>query len=105
MNQDNILITEFSMLNTSTPPEFYGNSGKDGKNIVVNFKKRIRVENIKKSDDMTMEFDLIGVDASFANTLRRIMISDVPSMAIEKVFIYINTSIIQVKILTFFKYK
>ena len=41
-----------------------------------NFKKRVRVENIKESNDkMTMEFDLIGVDASFANTLRRMMIS------------------------------
>ena len=50
--------------------------GKDGKNIVGNFKKRVRVENIKESNDkMTMEFDLIGVDASFANTLRRMMIS------------------------------
>ena len=28
MSTDKILITEFSMLNTSTPPEFYGNSGK-----------------------------------------------------------------------------
>ena len=36
----------------------------------------MRVENIQESDgNMTMEFDLIGVDAAFANTLRRIMIS------------------------------
>ena len=43
-----------------------------------NFKKRVRVENIKESNDkMTMEFDLIGVDASFANTLRRMMISGI----------------------------
>ena len=47
---------------------------------------------------MEMEFDLIGIDPSLANSLRRIMISDVPSMAIEKVFIYNNTSIIQVHI-------
>jgi len=101
MSTDKILITEFSMLNTSTPPEFYGNSGKDGKNIVANFKKRVRVENIKQSEDlMTMEFDMIGVDAAFANSIRRIMISDVPSMAIEKVFIYNNTSIIQDEILS-----
>ena len=100
MGSSEILITEFAMLNTSTPPEFYGNPGQDGKNIVSNFKKRIRVENIQKSDEMTMEFDLIGVDAAFANTLRRILISDVPSMAIEKVFIYNNTSIIQDEVLS-----
>lgn len=69
-DRDKIIISEFSMLNTSTPPEFYGNSGKDGKNIVGNFKKRVRVENIKESNDkMTMEFDLIGVDASFCQYL------------------------------------
>ena len=50
------------------------------------------------SNPMEMEFDLIGIDPSLANSLRRIMISDVPSMAIEKVFIYNNTSIIQVHI-------
>ena len=30
-----------------------------------------------------MGFDLIGVDASIANALRRIMISEVPTIAIE----------------------
>ena len=96
MNHEKIVITEFSMLNTSTPPDYFGDCGRDGKNIVANFRNRIRVENIKKPDEMTMEFDLIGVDASFANTIRRILISDVPSMAIEKVFIYNNTTIVQV---------
>ena len=98
-SSDKVILTEFAILNTSTPPEFFGNPGKNGKNIVSNFKKQIRVENIKKSDSMTMEFDMIGVDASFANAIRRILISDVPSMAIEKVFIYNNTSIIQVHML------
>lgn len=46
-----------------------------------------------------MEFDLIGVHPSFANTLRRILLSDVPSMAIEKVHVYNNTSIIQDEVL------
>ena len=36
------------------------------------------------NNPMEMEFDLIGIDPSLANSLRRIMISDVPSMAIEK---------------------
>lgn len=46
-----------------------------------------------------MEFDLIGVTPAVANAFRRIMISEVPSMAIEKVYIYNNTSIIQDEIL------
>jgi DNA-directed RNA polymerase I and III subunit RPAC1 len=94
-----ITITEFEMLHTSTPPDFGGNPGKNGNNIVSNFKKRLRAENFQRPDPMELEFDLIGVDPSLANALRRIMISEVPSMAIEKVFIYNNTSIIQDEVL------
>lgn len=46
-----------------------------------------------------MEFDLIGIHPFLANTFRRLMLSDVPSMAIEKVFVYNNTSIIQDEVL------
>lgn len=42
-------------------------------------------------------FDLIGVDAAIANALRRVLIGEVPTMAIEHVFIHNNTSIIQVR--------
>lgn len=48
---------------------------------------------------MELEFDLIGCYPSIANAFRRLMLSDVPSMAIEKVFIYNNTSIIQDEVL------
>lgn len=46
-----------------------------------------------------MEFDLIGVYPAIANAFRRLMLSEVPSMAIEKVYIYNNTSIIQDEVL------
>lgn len=46
-----------------------------------------------------MELDLISINASIANALRRILISEIPTMAIEKVMIYNNTSIIQDEIL------
>lgn len=39
-------------------------------------------------------FDMKGVDAPIANALRRILISEVPTMAIETVYIANNTSII-----------
>lgn len=42
---------------------------------------------------MDLEFDLIGVDAAIANTIRRILIAEVPSMAIESVWIFENNSI------------
>lgn len=46
-----------------------------------------------------IEFDLIGCLPSIANAFRRIMISEVPSMAIEKVYMMNNTSIIQDEVL------
>jgi DNA-directed RNA polymerase I and III subunit RPAC1 len=49
--------------------------------------------------DYELEFDLINVEAPFANALRRILLAEVPSMAIEKVFMYLNTSLIQDEIL------
>eukprot|EP00878_Enallax_costatus_P028380 GHUV01030653.1.p1 GENE.GHUV01030653.1~~GHUV01030653.1.p1 ORF type:complete len:181 (+),score=61.63 GHUV01030653.1:293-835(+) len=45
-------------------------------------------------------FDMIGVDPAVANALRRILISEVPTVAIEHVFIVNNTSIIQDEVLS-----
>ena len=39
---------------------------------------------------------MIGCDPAIANALRRILIAEVPTMAIEHVFFINNTSIIQV---------
>lgn len=47
----------------------------------------------------SMEFDLVGVDPAVANALRRILIAEVPTVAIEHVFIVNNTSIIQDEVL------
>ena len=44
-------------------------------------------------------FELIGVDVSFANALRRIMISETPTLAIERVYIWNNTSIVHDEVL------
>lgn len=35
-----------------------------------------------------MEFDISGIEAPIANALRRIMISEIPTMAIHKVTIF-----------------
>lgn len=39
----------------------------------------------RPDSQMDLEFDMIGLDPSLANAIRRILISEVPSMAIEKV--------------------
>mmetsp|Transcript_12393 Transcript_12393/g.15812 ORF Transcript_12393/g.15812 Transcript_12393/m.15812 type:complete len:312 (+) Transcript_12393:265-1200(+) len=49
---------------------------------------------IKKLDDEEIIFDLIGAEPPLANALRRILIAEIPTMAIEKVEMWQNTSII-----------
>lgn len=53
--------------------------------------------NSYEGDDL--EFDIIGIHPGIANAFRRIMISDIPSMAVEKVIIANNTSVIPDEIL------
>lgn len=62
------------------------------------FKKNFDLKVIKRSN-LELEFDLIGISPAIANAFRRLMLSEVPSMAIEKVYIYNNTSIIPDEVL------
>ncbi|XP_022902615.1 DNA-directed RNA polymerases I and III subunit RPAC1 [Onthophagus taurus] len=62
------------------------------------FKKNFRIV-IVRYNPYEIEFDLIGIHTSLVNSIRRVILSDVPSMAIEKVHIYNNTSIIQDEVL------
>lgn len=50
-------------------------------------------------DPLTLTFDVVGVDASLANALRRILLAEVPTVAIEHVFMVDNTSVIPCEIL------
>ena len=54
---------------------------------------------IKSKTDEELIFDIKGVDPTLVNTLRRIMIAEVPTMAIETVIINQNTSIIPDEVL------
>ena len=49
---------------------------------------------MKKLDEEEIVFDLIGAEPPLANALRRILIAEIPTMAIEKVEMWQNTSII-----------
>lgn len=49
--------------------------------------------NIISRTENTLEFDLINCHPSIANTLRRILISKVPTMAISDVSVYENTTV------------
>lgn len=101
-NENRVQLKEFQLLNTSVPPptHIYGASKKHDN--VSKFRSKLRIEIVKRprpDSQMDLEFDMIGLDPSLANAIRRILISEVPSMAIEKVYMYNNTSIIQDEVL------
>ena len=55
--------------------------------------------NILKCTDEFLRIDVSGIDASIANAIRRVMISEVPTVAIDKVHLWQNTGVIQDEIL------
>jgi DNA-directed RNA polymerase I and III subunit RPAC1 len=72
---------------------------KDGKEYLERFKKNFRM-NVIENKDNNLVFELIGCDASFANALRRILLAEVPTVAIENVYMWNNTSIIHDEVLS-----
>lgn len=52
-----------------------------------------------KNESYDASFSLVGLDASIANAFRRILIAEVPTLAIEYVYIMNNTSVIQDEVL------
>lgn len=57
-----------------------------------------KFELIQESEE-ELVIDIIGIEAPLANALRRIMISEVPTMAIEDVDLYQNTSVLPDEVL------
>lgn len=88
-------VTEHHIENTSYtkyPGNYHGHSDEwDLDQFRQTFQARI--ENYYKGREL--EIDLIGIGPAIANAYRRIMLAEVPSMAIEHCFIYNNTSVIQ----------
>jgi DNA-directed RNA polymerase I and III subunit RPAC1 len=72
--------------------------GEDHSWNLANFKKNLIVS-VQRLTPSAIEFDLVGVDAPIANALRRIMIAEVPTIAIEDVYVWNNTSIMQDEVL------
>ncbi|XP_062850884.1 DNA-directed RNA polymerases I and III subunit RPAC1 [Trichomycterus rosablanca] len=96
--RDRVILGEFGVKNVHST-HFPGNyPGYDDTWDFRKFKKNFRLD-IVQMDENTLEFDMVGIDAAIANAFRRILIAEVPTMAVEKVFIYNNTSIVQDEIL------
>ncbi|KAF2797898.1 DNA-directed RNA polymeras-like proteines I and III subunit RPAC1 [Melanomma pulvis-pyrius CBS 109.77] len=62
------------------------------------FKENFKVQ-FHTSSPLDLSFSLIGIDTSVANAFRRILLAEIPTLAIEDVYIYQNTSIIQDEVL------
>jgi DNA-directed RNA polymerase I and III subunit RPAC1 len=73
-------------------------SGVENTFNLKDFKKNLRVKVLSCTDEL-LRLDLSGVDASVANAIRRVMISEVPTVAIDKVHLWQNTGVIQDEIL------
>ncbi|KAK5141390.1 hypothetical protein LTR04_002625, partial [Oleoguttula sp. CCFEE 6159] len=65
---------------------------------LTKFRKGLKIQ-FHKDEKYDSVFSLIGVDASIANAFRRILIAEIPTLAIEEVYIFNNTSIIQDEVL------
>lgn len=76
----------------------FASMGIDNSLRLDRFCSNFKIE-VKRLTDEEIEFDMIGVDASIANAFRRILIAEVPSMAIEKVLMVNNTSVIADEVL------
>lgn len=79
----------------------YSNYGppQDTESFMADFIASLKMKIRSYSDD-TLEFEVEGISCSIANALRRVMIAEVPTMAIEHVYIVNNTSIIQDEVLS-----
>jgi len=58
----------------------------------------VQVVSIDEKEN-TIEFDLLNVETSVANALRRIMLAEVPTMALEKIYLYQNDTVLQDEVL------
>jgi hypothetical protein len=81
---------------TSTSANMYAPMGVDNSWSFREFVDNMQIK-VNRLTKESMEFELIGVDPAIANALRRILIAEVPTIAIEHVFIINNTSVIQVR--------
>lgn len=95
----NIVNIEYNRVTNTTSTDFPGFS-KDGDNAwdVQKFRENFDI-NISSINERDANFDLIHIDTSLANAFRRIMMSEVPSVAAEYVYFMNNTSVIQDEVL------
>ncbi len=90
--------THLDHTNASEDPDAFRTIDFDNSFDIEEWKKAFSISIQEKTAEHIV-FDLKGAGAPIANALRRALISDVPTMAIEKVVLFQNTSIIQDEVL------
>ena len=95
-----VFVEPQSAVNTASvlSPDAYAAYGVNTALTVDDFSRAFSIEVIQLTKDR-MIFDMVGCEAPLANALRRILLAEVPSMAIEKCVIFQNTSIVQDEVL------
>ena len=78
-------------VNTVTSALAYMSVGVDNSWVHDAWARQFEIVITRRESDL-LEFEMIGVDPSITNALRRILISEVPTVAIEHVFVIDNTS-------------
>jgi len=63
---------------------------KDGTEFLSRLQNNLQVKVLDRPSKNELVFELVGVDVSFANALRRIMIAEIPTMAFEHVRSFIS---------------
>lgn len=91
INQETIT----NVTNTEFPGHY---AGEDHSWDVEEFKRNVSIK-FHKNEQFDASFSIVGIDASIANAFRRILIAEIPTLAIETVYIDNNTSVIQDEVL------
>lgn len=95
----NIVGIEYNRVTNTASTDFPGYANDQSQAwSVEKFRDTFDIK-ISSLNEREAVFDLIHVDTSIANAFRRIMISEVPSVAIENVYFLNNTSVIQDEVL------
>ncbi|ORX99899.1 DNA-directed RNA polymerase [Clohesyomyces aquaticus] len=72
--------------------------GEDHSWDLEHFKQHVQVQ-FHTNHELDSSFSLTRIDTSLANAFRRILLAEIPTLAIESVFIFQNTSVIQDEVL------
>jgi DNA-directed RNA polymerase I and III subunit RPAC1 len=97
-HKDYVRLNSTHLANTATILDPQAYDGLDNKFSLELVEKNLEIDIVELSRDRII-FDMIGIEAPIANAIRRILLSEVPTIAIEKVIIYQNTSIIADEVL------